>query len=126
MFINVCTDNSHNRDEFDGNCFTCAAGEFDTAMRSEDISNQMFKFVDSGAVCVDCVMMIANGDNSGIEDFQAWEKRVEDRNPTEDGRYEYILDSGDDAVFFGTLPCDFCGDRLHGDRHAVGVFQVKP
>ncbi len=84
----------------------------------------MFKLVDSGAVCVDCVMMIANGDNSGIEDFPAWEKRVEHVNPTEDGRYEYILDDSEDSLFFGTLPCDFCGDHLHGDRHGVGIFEL--
>lgn len=43
-----------------------------------------------GFVCSDCLMMIANSDSSGIEDFDAWQKRVKEKNATEDGKYHVI------------------------------------
>jgi hypothetical protein len=68
----------------------------------------------AGAVCVDCVMVIANGDASGIADYDGWSLRVALTDATENGRYDVVV-VGDES-YFGTSSCDFCRDELHGDR----------
>lgn len=76
-----------------------------------------------GSVCIDCLMVIANGDTSGIDDVDAWEKAVEGLNATEDGRYN-IVPVGEET-FFGKGRCDFCGSRLAGDRHDVKFIDTR-
>lgn len=69
-------------------------------------------------VCIDCLMMIANGDSSGIDDFPAWESRVDSYDATEGGRWAVVPDS-DGEQFFSWASCDYCGTCLGGDRFPV-------
>lgn len=70
-----------------------------------------------GSVCVDCLMAIANGDTSGIEDLGAWSAAVDATNATENGRYD-VLPVGDET-YFSSSRCDYCSGTLAGDRHDV-------
>ncbi len=78
-----------------------------------------------GLVCVDCVMAIANGDTSGVEDFEVWESGVESLDACESGRYTVVIgatDEDSDDAGFSWSPCDYCGSRLGGDRfHATFI-----
>lgn len=76
-----------------------------------------------GTVCVDCLMVIANGDDSGISDLDAWTARVDATNPTADGRYYFVpaCDEDCDSGHFSGSRCDYCGTTLAGDRHDVAM-----
>lgn len=58
--------------------------------------------------CIDCVMVIANGEVA--EDYDA--------RGLEDWSKDYILVVGDEAGF-SMSTCEVCGSRLGGDRHIV-------
>lgn len=80
----------------------------------------MAKVVFEGHACVDCVMAIANGDTSGIEDLEAWEKRVDSVALWKLGNV--VVNCPEDCEGeFRTDDCDYCGDHLHGDRHPIAV-----
>jgi hypothetical protein len=70
-----------------------------------------------GSVCADCLMAIANGDRSGIDDVAAWEERVAATDATENGQY-VVYPVGPDS-YFGSAPCSYCGTGLAGDRYDV-------
>ena len=76
-----------------------------------------------GDVCVDCLMVIANGDTSGIDDVASWELRVDAKNPTDDGAY-MVVPVGDET-WFGRGACDYCGSTLAGDRHDVVFVDMR-
>jgi hypothetical protein len=76
------------------------------------------KMSHQGFVCTDCLMVIANGDTSGIDDVTAWESRVLEKNATEDGRYQ-VVPGTDTCGHFSRMGCDYCGSRLAGDVHLV-------
>jgi hypothetical protein len=68
---------------------------------------------DEFEVCDDCLMVIANGDTSGIEDDDRLSDvltgvdRIGHAHPTF-SRDEYR-----------TIPCECCGTKLHGARTTV-------
>ena len=72
----------------------------------------------AGSVCTDCLMAIANGDTSGIDDVATWEIDVAQRNSTDNGRYN-VVPMSDGEPYFSSCMCDYCGTRLAGDRHDV-------
>lgn len=77
-----------------------------------------------GAVCVDCTMVIANGDTSGIVDLAAWEAGVAARNACDGGRLRVVLACDEDCEgWFSWSSCDFCGSQLGGDRHPVNFIE---
>jgi hypothetical protein len=76
-----------------------------------------------GFVCTDCLMVIANGDTSGIEDVTAWERDVLETNATEDGSY-IVVPAYDDDPRFSTMGCDYCGSKLAGDANLVTFVKV--
>lgn len=69
-------------------------------------------------VCVDCMMLIANGDTPGDWSEEKTEKWLEQINSHygEDQRHVCCGDSDLDEEFC-VLPCEFCGDALAGARH---------
>lgn len=71
-----------------------------------------------GSVCTDCLMVITNADSSGIQDISAWEKRVCEKNPTENGRYS-VVPLGNSENYFSKCSCDYCGISLAGNRQDV-------
>ena len=76
-----------------------------------------------GYVCTDCQMMIANSDSSGILDFEAWQKRVEEKNATENGKYHVVPECDLDPRF-SSMGCDFCGINPGGmDVHLVSFLE---
>ena len=66
------------------------------------------------AACSDCLMAIANGDFSGMDD------ETEARVRAGMARHGWLI-AGDSerSAEFSTIPCDVCGDRFHGSRHQV-------
>lgn len=71
-------------------------------------------------VCVDCAMMIANGDDSGIDNTDAWYHAVMAKGML---RFDVAMSCGDDcAGYFSKSACDYCGSRLAGDRHPAVLF----
>jgi hypothetical protein len=72
-------------------------------------------------VCVDCILIIANDDDSGMTEERAREVRLAlDRNSS-NGTYICCGDSENDHDFSWS-ECDCCGSRLGGSRHHCTVF----
>ena len=70
------------------------------------------------SVCVDCLIMIANGDVSGIDNEDRIAEVIAGMDRlTTDGAHLVAGDS-DDGNFRWT-PCECCGSELGGDRHAA-------
>jgi hypothetical protein len=67
-----------------------------------------------GWVCVDCTMMIANGDPSGIPDEYLADVMAGLDKLSADA---FITDH---RIEFGTMACDCCGSRLAGGRVGLG------
>lgn len=65
-----------------------------------------------GLVCSDCLMWIANNDDSGNDD--EWNRTEVDKTLS-----EYDVTIGDDEHDFSTVRCSVCGTDLHGYRHSV-------
>jgi hypothetical protein len=78
-----------------------------------------------GSVCVDCVMVIANGDTSGISDVGAWEAGVAALDACEGGRFTVVLACDDQCEgWFSHSRCDYCGSTLGGERHPVNFIEI--
>lgn len=69
-----------------------------------------------GKACPDCVMAIANGDDSGAGPEWSWEK-LDQHTQGIPGEGPLIV--GDDEPWFGRGPCDTCGSPYDGDFHRV-------
>lgn len=75
-----------------------------------------------GEACIDCVIMIANNDNSGMteEEFAEWTANVERFDACESGKYYAVVDCDEDCEgWFSWSSCDYCNSRLGGDRHPI-------
>ena len=87
----------------------------------------MARVVFEGHACVNCVMVIANADTSGIEDFDRWESGVYATGLLErmSERYGscsvYVACPEDCEGEYRTDECDYCGSALHGERHPIVV-----
>lgn len=76
------------------------------------------------AICTDCLMIVANGDDSGIEDPEAHREAMDEGM---EGIVRVVPgDWACDACqypeygcdgFFSWSPCDLCRVPLAGDRH---------
>lgn len=64
--------------------------------------------------CVDCVMWIANNDNSGIEDFATWHANF--KRETANISDLFVDDA---ESFFTWHRCDTCGTALGGNRYKI-------
>lgn len=76
-------------------------------------------------ICTDCLMWHANGDTSGIDDPER-EREVRRADALDRADRPYVvIDSGESPdPGFMWRPCDTCGSRLAGDRHAAWI--VRP
>jgi hypothetical protein len=83
--------------------------------------NDTKQVIDGGSVCIDCAMVIANGDTSGISDLELWEAMIGEHDPTENGKWTYVIDSGE--AHFSCRRCDYCGSNLAGDRLNVTIIE---
>jgi secreted PhoX family phosphatase len=79
-----------------------------------------------GKACVDCLMVIANGDLSGMTDKQRveWETAVENNDPTFGGRLQVVVTGNPDdedgsSYFLNHGRCDYCGRTQGGDFHPI-------
>ena len=71
-------------------------------------------------VCEDCMMIIANDDDSGMSEEQATTCREGIEQWNANGYYLCVGDSDSDQYEeFSRSTCDCCGQRLHGSRHQV-------
>jgi hypothetical protein len=73
-----------------------------------------------GWACVDCVMLIANGDDSGIDNPMRKHQEIASVGLDNLGHVVLACD-GDCEGQFRTDSCDYCGTTLHGDRHPIAV-----
>ena len=73
-------------------------------------------------VCVDCLMLIANGDSNpewSEEDERRHLDNMEQRLPSD----EYVIALGDLEREFDKGWCDSCGSKLHGYRQQMWAFK---
>ena len=77
---------------------------------------------DDGEMCVDCLMIIANDDDSGMSAEQA----AASREGIADWRAEGVQLVPGDFVdpSFSSSPCEVCGTRLAGDRVPVSFMKI--
>lgn len=80
----------------------------------------MAEVVFEGFACVDCTMIIANGDDSGIEDVEQHHQRIAEQGLYELGQVVMACDE-DCEGHFSSSRCDYCGSYLAGDRHPIAV-----
>lgn len=78
----------------------------------------MAQIVFEGAVCIDCLMVIANDDWSGIANPDEHRAAIEDTALCELGA---VVPGDMDTAYYGTEPCDYCATALHGDRYPIAV-----
>lgn len=64
------------------------------------------------SICGHCRMVLANGDSSGIPDYDAWAEGFDARWAGSSWRLTVLHGEAE----FRTTECDGCGDELHGDR----------
>jgi hypothetical protein len=68
-------------------------------------------------VCVDCLMVDANGESEGIEPEALARIEKAYTDATADGWY-YANNCDENCEgWFSWSPCGFCGSTLGGDRH---------
>lgn len=72
-------------------------------------------------VCSDCLMVIANGDYTGLDNYVDGDDRAEEidaglERATENGEHIVAGDSENDSDF-SAMQCDCCRTRLAGSRH---------
>lgn len=65
------------------------------------------------SVCTDCLLIIANDDDSGIVDPIGHRAAMRAISLVQPGH----LVPGDEDLGFCTTRCDSCGQALHGDRY---------
>lgn len=82
-------------------------------------------------VCVDCIMVIANGDYSGLDyqfgnDEDAIEARIAEIDAGIENAGGFICagDSERDESF-SSRDCDCCGSRLAGSRYHCVLFETS-
>lgn len=68
----------------------------------------------SASICTDCLMIVANDDDSGIPNPTA--HRAAMARESWEG---YALLPGDGSSSFSWSRCDGCGEQISGDRHAA-------
>ena len=92
--------------------------------------------VDTYSVCVDCYLLEATGDPSHFDGAYTGEdadRRLEECSEGMDRILEFYspdrdayLATGDDLDEFASTPCECCGSRLAGSRHALLVLSRAP
>ena len=65
------------------------------------------------SVCVDCIILLANGETPPDMDEQETDRWIENIAHRWNG---YYVAPGDDDNGFSMDSCDHCGSRLGGDR----------
>ena len=67
--------------------------------------------------CIDCLMIVANDDASGMDD--ATEKQCRDGIASIQG--DLVCNDNDDDIEFSWSACDICGSGLGGSRHHLAI-----
>lgn len=82
----------------------------------------MAEILSYGLACVDCTMIIANDDDSGIENAAEHRENMRKKNLSENGKYQIVNACPENCDGeFSTYPCDVCGSRFDGQRHPIAV-----
>lgn len=81
---------------------------------------------DEFMVCVDCLMVIANGDYSGLAiDPSTEDQRTKEINDGLDSVEGYVACGDSDKDYdFSSRPCGCCGSHLAGSRHHCVVLST--
>lgn len=81
----------------------------------------MVAVVREGQACIDCTMVIANADTSGISELKEWEKAVSATNPTQNGKYQIVMTCGEECEGESRDgSCDYCGRSLgYAEFHPI-------
>jgi hypothetical protein len=80
----------------------------------------MAEVVYEGQACVDCVMLIANDDDSGINDPMRKYAEIAAVGLGKLGDVVMACDEDCEGEF-SAAGCDYCGSTLAGDRHPIAV-----
>ena len=67
--------------------------------------------------CIDCLMLVANGDDSGMDDATA----ENCRESIASIQGSLVCNDHDDDIEFSRQPCDVCGSPLAGSRHHLAI-----
>jgi len=73
-----------------------------------------------GQACVDCTLIIANDDGSGITDPAQHRQNIAHVGLGKLGGVVMACDD-DCEGYFSWSPCDYCGSTLGGERHPIAV-----
>lgn len=66
-------------------------------------------------MCVDCAMLIANGDNTGMDD-DTLGRALDGMNRWSEHAYVLCMGDSEHDHAFSKAPCDVCGTSLYGHR----------
>ena len=89
----------------------------------------MTKVIIELEVCPDCLMVIANGDYSGIDYYLNGQEADDRCKAIDDGMADWqgyggrLVACDSESSSFSKTPCDCCGDDLHGDRYPVNLLK---
>lgn len=72
--------------------------------------------------CIDCIMILANDDDSGMADGQAHRVKMSNNIPLG----EYPVPNHGGEPFFSNSPCGVCGETLAGDRFNIEWVVSRP
>jgi hypothetical protein len=84
----------------------------------------IFKAIHHMRACTDCLVFVANGDVPEDENGNEWSPdHIEAIWPA--SQYDLVCGDLDDDSDFSWQPCECCGSRLGGSRHALAALERK-
>lgn len=75
------------------------------------------------SVCVDCALLIANGEVTDSDGNDIAEQVAERQVSVWGNDARWLVLDHNDEPYFGTRPCDGCGSDLAGDRMLAAVLR---
>ncbi len=86
----------------------------------------MPKVIDKIEVCEDCLMPIMYGDFTGLDYYYSPEEADARADEIEAGMDRLsergaLVNSDLHGAEFSKFPCQCCGSKLHGRRHAIAI-----
>jgi hypothetical protein len=83
------------------------------------------QIIDGLSVCVDCAMLIANDDTSGMDDATEAACRDGIQREAEAGGHWCLSGGEEEESSFSWAPCDCCRSSLGGDRVKSAVIYPR-
>ena len=97
------------------------------------------QFTCTGWACVDCLILLANGDvpaEMTADEITEWQSRIDASTDGFNVTLGMLRDSHEcpegtdececETRTFSWSACDVCGSNLGGERHAVSFWRINP